>query len=257
MKKRQIDIAVINVPVLGEPGDKIQELLTYLGSIAPKTLVISAPTKALGITESEPAPYTRLLEKLRLLAEGGCRVLWLTRENSPTDPGFIEFPEELGLHSKTHHTWFPPAGIQGMKGFIADFYLSTGLLSYELLKMLGGSKRTRTAKRTSSCALCTKKLARIALQRGFTEIILAELEDPLKQVKESKYGKCTVMAPGNWSAHLTSLEFNFNRWKSYSYNRDKLLPFYVDEQLKTMNSAALQQLMNRGEGGNEQLSRPA
>lgn len=235
----------------------MQELLTYLGSISPKTLVISAPTRVLDATNPGSALHNRFLEKLRLLEKDGCRILWITGDNPPTHIDFIEFADEVGLHSKTRHTWFPPAGIQGLNGMIAELYLKTGILSYGLLKLLGGRKRDISGSSGRYAGLCSKKLARIAQQRGFTELIVTGADSPFKELRESKYGKCTVMAPGNWSSHLTALEFNFNRWKSYSYNGDKLLPFFADEQLKRMNSADLQQLINPGKSGGETLSRPA
>ena len=43
------------------------------------------------------------------------------------------------------------------------------------------------------------------------------------------------MNSGDWVENFTALEYQFKRWKIYNYHKDKLSPFYVDEDLEDMN----------------------
>jgi hypothetical protein len=39
---------------------------------------------------------------------------------------------------------------------------------------------------------------------------------------------------GDWIENFTALEYQFKRWKIYNYNKDKLSPFYTDDDFDDM-----------------------
>jgi hypothetical protein len=48
---------------------------------------------------------------------------------------------------------------------------------------------------------------------------------------ENKHGKTMYLNSGDWVENFTALEYQFKRWKIYNYNKDKLAPFMVDEDV--------------------------
>ncbi len=53
--------------------------------------------------------------------------------------------------------------------------------------------------------------------------------------KVNKHGTCLYLNSGDWVENLTALEYHKKHWELYSFNEDKLSPFYTDEDLKSMS----------------------
>ena len=76
---------------------------------------------------------------------------------------------------------------------------------------------------------------KLAVGRGCEYLICGAPHHLFNLWLETSMGKCQYLSAGDWVQHLTSLEYNFKRWKSYRYSEDKLSPFFADEDLKKMN----------------------
>ena len=80
---------------------------------------------------------------------------------------------------------------------------------------------------------------RLAVGRGCEYLICGAPHEPSKLWLETRAGKCQYLSAGDWVHYLTTLEYNFKRWKPYRYSEDKLSPFFADEELKAMNAEEL------------------
>ncbi len=252
MKKRQIDITVIHNPRLGEKNDRVQELLTYLRCIATSRLIIIAPPEIFA-ADNQDERHTQLLESLAGMAHMGTQITWICKGRVTRDVAFVSFREELELEDCS--TWIPPTCIQSISSPLANCYLKMGILNYKAFRMLSSLQPATTLqKKKVKKQLVRKRLAHIAAQRGFLNLLLPRWKKPSKAIFESLYGPCQVMVPGRWDKSLTALEYTFKRWKSYSYSSDKLLAFYPDERLKLMSSAELQEMVSRHNKPGQQSS---
>ena len=65
-------------------------------------------------------------------------------------------------------------------------------------------------------------------------MICGHIHQPKIEIIENNKGKTTYLNSGDWVEHFTALEYQFKRWKIYNYNKDKLIPFSVDEDLKEL-----------------------
>jgi hypothetical protein len=80
---------------------------------------------------------------------------------------------------------------------------------------------------------------KLAVGRGCEYLICGAPHQPTKLWVETRAGKCQYLSAGDWVHNLTTLEYNFKRWKPYRYSEDKLSPFFTDTDLKEMNTEEL------------------
>lgn len=78
-------------------------------------------------------------------------------------------------------------------------------------------------------------MAGYGIANGWDTVICGHTHNPVKEWIETKKGQCLYLNSGDWTEHLTALEYAFKRWKLYRYDEDKLSAFYADEELKSMN----------------------
>ncbi|GAA4270380.1 hypothetical protein GCM10022257_24810 [Hyunsoonleella aestuarii] len=74
-----------------------------------------------------------------------------------------------------------------------------------------------------------KVITDLAIENGYDYVICGHIHQPKIQVYENKHGKTTYLNSGDWVENFTALEYQFNRWKIYNFNQDKLTPFVVDD----------------------------
>ena len=54
------------------------------------------------------------------------------------------------------------------------------------------------------------------------------------EYRENKHGKTLYLNSGDWVENFTALEYQFKRWKIYNFNKDKLAPFSIDEDVESL-----------------------
>lgn len=79
----------------------------------------------------------------------------------------------------------------------------------------------------------------MAVHNGYDTMICGYSRQPRKAIFENKKGQCLYLNSGDWSTHLTALEYSFKRWRVYNFNLDKLTAFYGDEELADMEISDL------------------
>ena len=79
----------------------------------------------------------------------------------------------------------------------------------------------------------------LAIENGYDYVICGHIHQPKMVIRKNKHGKTTYLNSGDWVENFTALEYQFKRWKVYRYNKDKLTPFFADEDIKEMNTQDL------------------
>lgn len=75
----------------------------------------------------------------------------------------------------------------------------------------------------------------MAIENGYKYVICGHIHQPQLLRKVNRHGTCLYLNSGDWVENLTALEYHNKKWKLYHYQQDKLIPFVVDEELKSMN----------------------
>ena len=84
-----------------------------------------------------------------------------------------------------------------------------------------------------------KTASDLAIKNGYDYVVCGHIHQPKMELIKNHNGATTYLNSGDWVENLTALEFQFNRWKIYHYNNDKLSAFYADEDIKEMTTKDL------------------
>lgn len=266
MKKRQIEVAVLSDVHLGTYGCHANELIAYLNSIEPKKLVLNGDIIDIcqfGKRYFPPA-HMKVVKKIVGMASKGTAVFYITgnhdemlRKFSETSMGNLHILDKLVLDLNGKKAWFFHGDIFDVSLKNAKWLAKLGGHGYDLLIVINrmvnwglkkiGKERYSLSKRIKDGVKSAlkhrsnfeKSAVDIAIENGYDYVVCGHIHQPKKETWTTKKGRCTYLNSGDWVEHLTALEYSFKRWKIYRYNQDKLLPFFVDDDLKEMDMQEL------------------
>lgn len=260
--KRKVEIAVISDVHLGTYGCHAKQLLTYLNSIKPKKLVLNGDIIDIWQFSKRyfPKPHLRVLKKIIDMASDGTEVIYITgnhdemlRKFSDTHIGNISILDKIVLDLDGKKAWIFHGDVFDVSIQNAKWLAKLGGYGYDLLillnsvinwclERLGREKYSLSKKIKNSVKRAVKYIndfenvaSDLAIEKGYDYVICGHIHQPKMVVKENKMGKTTYLNSGDWVENLTALEYQFKRWKTYSYANDKLSPFFADEDIKDMD----------------------
>ena len=262
MKKRKIEIAVISDVHLGTLESRADELLSYLSSINPGKLILNGDIIDVWQFSKRyfPPSHMKVLRKLISMASKGTEVFYITgnhdemlRKFSGTSMGNLHVVDKLVLQLHGKKAWFFHGDVFDLPIQNAKWLAKLGSYSYYLLILVNrwanwvliklGKERYSLSRKIRKSASQAEQYTqhfeesgvRMAIEHGYDYVVCGHIHQPKKQVHTTKRGSCTYLNSGDWIESLTALEYSFKRWKIYRYKQDKLLPFFVDEELKEMD----------------------
>lgn len=262
MKKRKIEIAVISDVHLGTYGCHADELLSYLSSIQPKKLILNGDIVDVWQFSKRyfPAAHMKVLRKIIGMASKGTEVFYITgnhdemlRKFSGTSMGNLHIVDKLVLPLDGKKAWFFHGDVFDISIQNAKWLAKLGGYGYDLLILcnrcvnwallkMGRERYSLSKKIKNSVKGALRYISdfemsgvQIAIENGYDYVVCGHIHHPKKEMHSTKKGECTYLNSGDWVENLTALEYSFKRWKIYKYNQDKLLPFFVDEELKEMD----------------------
>lgn len=262
MKKRKVEIVVISDVHLGTYGCHAGELLSYLNSINPEKLVLNGDIIDIWQFRKRyfPKKHLQVIKKIIDLSTKGTQVFYVTgnhdemlRKFSDVSMGNIAIVDKLSLKLDGKKAWIFhgdvfDASIQHTKwiaklgGWGYDFLIVLNRFINWFLVKMGREKYSLSKKIKNSVKKAVKYIndfekvaADLAIKNGYKYVICGHIHQPKMIRKVNKHGTCLYLNSGDWVENLTSLEYHKKHWELYSFNDDKLSPFYTDEDLKSMS----------------------
>ncbi|WP_299886689.1 UDP-2,3-diacylglucosamine diphosphatase [uncultured Lacinutrix sp.] len=259
--KRKIEVVVISDIHLGTYGCHAKQLLTYLDSINPKTLILNGDIIDIWQFNKRyfPKSHLRVIKKIMNFAANGVEVIYITgnhdemlRKFTDTTIGNISIVNKLVLNLDGKKAWFFhgdvfDASIQNAKwiaklgGYGYDFLILINRLFNWFLVMLGREKYSLSKKIKNSVKSAVKYISNfenvaveLAIENGYDYVVCGHIHQPKILIKKNKYGQTTYLNSGDWIENFTALEYQFKRWKIYNYSQDKRAPFFADSDIKAM-----------------------
>jgi len=259
--KRKVEVAVISDVHLGTYGCHAKQLITYLNSIEPKHLILNGDIIDIWQFSKRyfPKSHLKVIKKIMDLATEGTKVTYITgnhdemlRKFSDSTIGNISIVNKKVLELDGKKAWFFhgdvfDVSIQNAKwlaklgGYGYDLLILINRLVNWFLERMGKEKYSLSKKIKNSVKSAVKYVSDfenvvsdLAIENGFDFVICGHIHQPKMLMKENKHGKTTYLNSGDWVENFTALEYQFKRWKIYSYNSDKLAAFYADEDIKEM-----------------------
>lgn len=265
--ERNVELVVISDVHLGTYGCKAKELLNYLNSIHPKTLILNGDIIDIWQFKKSyfPKSHLKVIRKIISFATKNTEVYYITGNHDETFRKFTDF--ELGklkvcnkvcleiddkkawvFHgdvfdaSVQHSKWIAKLGGKGYDLLI----IINNAVNWFLAKM-GKEKYSFSKKIKNNVKKAVKYIgdfemtaSELAIENDYNYVICGHIHQP--QIREviTKKGSCTYLNSGDWIENLSALEYHDKEWKIFYYDDHKHLLKDDDSlELPQMNHAEL------------------
>lgn len=246
--KRKIPLVVLSDVHLGTYGCQATELLQYLKSINPQTLVLNGDIIDIwNFSKSYfPAAHMNVLRHLIKMASLGTRIVYITgnhdealRKYTDLFLGNFEIVDKLILNLDDKKAWIFHGDVfdSSTKGY-AKLLAKLGGKGYDLLihinsavnwclKLMGKEKRSfsKTIKDSVKKAVAfisdfENTAAEIAIDKKYDYVICGHIHKPQIRKVVNENGQVLYLNSGDWVENLTALEYKKKKWRIYHYNKD-------------------------------------
>ncbi len=244
--KRKVDLVVISDVHLGTYGCKAKELLQYLKSIEPKTLILNGDFIDIWQFKKSyfPALHLQIIKHILHLSLKDCKVIYITgnhdeflRKFSPMTFGKMELVDKVVMQLNGKKAWFFhgdvfDASVQHSKwiarlgGIGYDYLIRLNNLTNWILSKMGREKYSFSKKIKNSVKKAVKFISNfeetaseLAIENKFDYVICGHIHQPQKRRITNYKGHCLYLNSGDWIENLTALEYQHGEWSVYTYDK--------------------------------------
>jgi UDP-2,3-diacylglucosamine pyrophosphatase LpxH len=258
VKKRKVELVVISDIHLGTFGCRAKEVLRYLKSIDPKTIVLNGDIIDIWQFNKHffPKSHMKVIKHLTSLLSKNKKIYYVTgnhdemlRKFKGFQLGSFEIVNKLVLtldnkkawifhgdvfdNSVNHSKWLAKLG-----GFGYDLLILINVfvnLISRLLKRgrVSFSKRIKNGVKGALNHINNfeSTVAEIAISNGFDFVVCGHIHQPKMQIINIRQGQEVLyLNSGDWIENLTALEYNNKNWKLYEYANDPFAQNIENEQ---------------------------
>jgi UDP-2,3-diacylglucosamine pyrophosphatase LpxH len=268
--KRKLEIAVTSDVHLGTYGCHAKHLLTYLNSIEPKKLILNGDIIDIWQFSKRyfPKSHFKVIKKIMTMASNGVEVIYITgnhdemlRRFSNTTIGNISIIDKVVLELHGKKAWFFHGDVFDISIQNAKWLAKLGGYGYDLLTLFNrlvnwyleksGKEKYSISKKIKNgvkgaikyISDFEKVVSELAIENGYDYVVCGHIHQPKMEVIENKHGKTTYLNSGDWVENFTALEYQFKRWKIYNFNKDKLAPFIIDDDVDDIENLEVNDLI--------------
>lgn len=255
--KRELQLLVISDVHLGTFGCHAKELLQYLKSVNPQTLVLNGDIIDMwNFSKSYfPSAHMDVLRHIMKMASRGTHVYYITgnhdemlRKYTDLQLGNFEIVDKLLLNLDGKKAWIFHGDVfdSSTKGY-AKLLAKLGGKGYDVLilinrfvnrvlQLFGREKMSFSKKVKDGVKKAVafvndfeSTAAEIAIEKKYDYVVCGHIHMP--QIKEvtTDNGSVMYLNSGDWIENLTALEYNEGAWKIFNYDKDYLnLSYSID-----------------------------
>jgi UDP-2,3-diacylglucosamine pyrophosphatase LpxH len=244
MEKRNVEIVVISDVHLGTYGCHAKELLKYLKSIKPKTLILNGDIIDIWQFSKRywPETHMKILRKLMKFVVEGVNVYYLTgnhdellRKFADMNLGSFHLQNKLILELDGKKAWFFHGDIFDVTMQHSKWLAKLGAIGYDSLillnsmvnwglTLLGREKMSFSKKIKARFKDAVKFInnfeetaAELAIENGYQYVICGHIHQPEKRSILANNGEVVYLNSGDWVENLTALEYNEGNWEIFRY----------------------------------------
>lgn len=242
--KRKIDILVLSDLHLGSYGCRAAELLSYLRSVSPGTVILNGDIVDIWAFNKKyfPKEHMRVVQKL-LKWSAKVPVYYSTgnhdealRKYSPAQLGDLRMCDRLVLDIDGQSHWFFHGDIfdAAMKnakwlaklgGFGYDPLIRINHMMNNALELLG-RPRMSFAKRVKDSVKSAvnfisdfeRTMAEVAVHEGHAAVVCGHIHQPRMKTIRTTAGSVGYLNSGDWIENLSALEYANGRWSIYLHD---------------------------------------
>ena len=243
--KREPDIVVISDVHLGTYGCHARELLQYLKSVRPKTLIINGDFIDIWQFRKRyfPKEHMQVIQRILKMAARGTKVYYITgnhddllRRYSDFSTGNIHLRDKLILQLKGKRVWIfhgdifdlavPHSPCLAKLGGKSYDYLIVrnrcvnklrGALGFEPMSLAGQLKQ-RVKRAVRFIGDFEQTAIQLAGEQKYDVVICGHIHLPQMRKTQSSGHPVTYLNAGDWVENLTALEYQWGQWSIYKYD---------------------------------------
>lgn len=271
--KRNVELVIISDVHLGTYGCKAKELLRYLNSIQPKTLVLNGDIIDIWQFKKSyfPKPHLRVIKKIISFATKNTDVYYITGNHDEMFRKFTDFElgklkvcNKLCLEVNDKKTWIFHGDVFDASVQHSKWIAKLGGKGYDLLivinnvvnwflEKMGREKYSFSKKIKNNVKKAVKYIgdfeltaSELAIDNGYDYVICGHIHQPQMREVSNKKGSCTYLNSGDWIENLSALEFNKNEWTIFHYEDHKhLLKDDESEEIQDINNSDLLKIVTQ------------
>lgn len=252
--KRKIEIVVLSDIHLGTYGCHAKELLNYLKTIKPQTLILNGDIVDMWQFKKSyfPPDHIKVINRILKMSVSGTKVYYITgnhddllRRFTNLSFGNFELRNDLLIQKNGKRFWFFHGDIFDSSVIEARWLAKLGGKSYDtlvrlnkivngILKLLGKEKvafskliKMKVKEAVKFIGDFEQKAIEIAENYGYDYVICGHIHTPQYRTEKN----VTYLNSGDWVENLTALEYDLGKWSIYQYN-EKEYPNSTDSSSK-------------------------
>lgn len=254
--KRKVELVVLSDIHLGTYGCRAKELLRYLKSIDPETIVLNGDIIDIWQFKKRyfPTSHMKVIKHITSLLSKKKKIYYVTgnhdemlRKFTGFQIGTLEIVNKIVLpldgkkawifhgdvfdNSVHHSKWLAKLGSIGY-----NFLIVINMLINVVTRLFKGgkislSKRVKDGVKSAISHInrFEKTIAELAIQNGYDFIVCGHTHQPkLQYIADKKGQEVLYLNSGDWIENLTALEYNNQEWTIYAYANDPVAQM-IDE----------------------------
>jgi len=247
VKRRKLDILVLSDVHLGTYGCHAKELLHYLKTIKPKTVILNGDIIDIWQFSKRywPKAHMRVIKHLMGWMGKGVKIYYITGNHDEMLRKFVGFKMgSLRIVNKVildlengkkawffhgdvfdvtmqHSKWLAKLGAVGYDTLILINRLAN-FISEKIFKRgkLSLSKKIKNSVKSAVKFINSfeKTAADIGISNHYDYVVCGHIHQPEMREIENEHGKIIYLNSGDWIENLTALEYVNSGWKIYKFD---------------------------------------
>lgn len=246
-KKRPVDLVVLSDVHLGTYGCHAKELLKYLKSIKPKTLVLNGDIIDMWQFKKRyfPKAHMKVIKHLLTLSSKGVKTYYITgnhdemlRKFSNTLIGNLKIVDKLELELDGKKALIFHGDVFDVIMQYSKWLAKLGSVGYDAIIMLNvvvnyvarifGRKKVSLSKRIKDNVKGALKYiddfeetaSRMALNKGYDFVVCGHIHRPIMRTVTEGDKSILYLNSGDWIENLSALEYHKKKWEIYHFHKD-------------------------------------
>jgi UDP-2,3-diacylglucosamine pyrophosphatase LpxH len=257
-KKRKVEILVLSDVHLGTYGCNAKQLLQYLKTIKPKTVVLNGDIIDIWQFSKRywPKSHMKVVKHIMGWMSKGVKIYYVTGNHDEMLRKFVGF--KIGSLQVVNKVVLPLADDKKAWFFHGDIFDVTmqhskwlaklGAIGYDTLivinmfanfiseKIFKRGKLSLSKKIKNSVKSAVKFInnfeataADIGISNKYDYVVCGHIHQPEMREITNHHGSIIYLNSGDWIENLTSLEYNDGKWTIYKYNEANITDS-IDEE---------------------------
>jgi UDP-2,3-diacylglucosamine pyrophosphatase LpxH len=244
-QKRAVNIVVISDVHLGTYGCHAVELLNYLNSINPKTVILNGDIIDIWQFKKRywPKDHMRVIKHIIEWITNDVNVYYVTGNHDEMLRKFVNFNinrfqivNKVVLNLDNKKAWVFHGDVFDVTMQHSKWLVKLGAIGYDILILINsivnkvssffGKGKISLSKRIKNSVKSAVKYinnfeqtaADIAIENKYNFVICGHIHQPVIKTYTNNHGNVEYLNSGDWVENLTALEYNDSKWTIYKYN---------------------------------------